>query len=58
MLSVEDANKIIAFLSAAYLATEDAEAREEFHRLANEAKEIIRSTIGINRNLIRNEGRL
>jgi hypothetical protein len=38
MLSVEDANKIIAFLSAAYMATEDAEAREEFHRLANELR--------------------
>ncbi|SDM86562.1 hypothetical protein SAMN04487897_101300 [Paenibacillus sp. yr247] len=38
MLSVADANKIIAFLSAAYLATEDTVAREEFHRLANELR--------------------
>jgi hypothetical protein len=38
MLNVEDANKIIAFLSAAYFATEDAEARKEFNRLANEVR--------------------
>ncbi|BFT73459.1 MULTISPECIES: N-acetylmuramoyl-L-alanine amidase [Paenibacillus] len=38
MISVEDANKIIAFLSAAYMATEDPQARDEFHRLANELR--------------------
>ncbi|NOV03564.1 N-acetylmuramoyl-L-alanine amidase [Paenibacillus sp. LMG 31457] len=38
MMSVEDANKIIAFLSAAYMATDDPQAREEFHRLANELR--------------------
>ncbi|WNR46322.1 N-acetylmuramoyl-L-alanine amidase [Paenibacillus roseipurpureus] len=38
MLSVEDANKIIAFLSAAYFATDDGEARKEFNRLANELR--------------------
>ncbi|MDR6551247.1 N-acetylmuramoyl-L-alanine amidase [Paenibacillus qinlingensis] len=38
MISVEDANKIIAFLSAAYFATTDAEARKEFNRLANEVR--------------------
>lgn len=37
-MSVEDANKIIAFLSAAYMATEDPQARDEFHRLANELR--------------------
>lgn len=34
-LSAEDANKIIAFLSAAYYATSVPAAQEEFHRLAN-----------------------
>ncbi|UJF35008.1 peptidoglycan recognition protein family protein [Paenibacillus hexagrammi] len=38
MLSVQDANVIIAFLSAAYNATQDPEARAEFHRLANELR--------------------
>jgi len=38
MLSVQDANTIITFLSAAYNATQDAEARAEFHRLANELR--------------------
>jgi N-acetylmuramoyl-L-alanine amidase CwlA len=38
MLSVEDANKIIAFLSAAYDATDSSEAKAEFHRLANELR--------------------
>ncbi|WP_164821350.1 glycoside hydrolase domain-containing protein [Paenibacillus koleovorans] len=37
-LSAEDANKVIAFLSAAYEATTVAEARDEFHRLANELR--------------------
>lgn len=37
-LSPEDANKIIGFLSAAYMATEVQEARDEFHRLANELR--------------------
>lgn len=33
-----DANKIILFLSAAFGATEDPEAKEEFHRLADELR--------------------
>lgn len=38
MMSEEDANKIIKFLSAAYYATNDKEARVEFNRLANELR--------------------
>lgn len=38
MLSPEDANKIIRFLSAAYFCTESEEARKEFNRLANELR--------------------
>ncbi|OPH56634.1 hypothetical protein BC351_27200 [Paenibacillus ferrarius] len=38
MMSADDANKIIRFLSAAWMSTEDAEAREEFHRLADELR--------------------
>ncbi|ACT03772.1 glycoside hydrolase family 25 protein [Paenibacillus sp. JDR-2] len=38
MLKPADANKIIPFLSAAYKATQDPEAREELHRLANELR--------------------
>lgn len=38
MLSVEDANKIIAFLQASYMATTDKDARKEFNRLANELR--------------------
>lgn len=38
MMSVDDANKIIKFLSAAYFATESKEARSEFNRLANELR--------------------
>ncbi len=34
----KDAEKIIRFLSAAWYATESKEAREEFHRLANEVR--------------------
>lgn len=37
-MSVEDANKIIKFLSAAYSATDSKEARIEFNRLANELR--------------------
>lgn len=37
-LTPEDANKIIAFLSAAYFATDVQAARDEFHRLANELR--------------------
>jgi len=37
-MTVEDANKIIRFLSAAYMATSDREARREFNRLANELR--------------------
>jgi bifunctional autolysin len=35
LLSAEDANKIIPFLSAAYYATNVPDAQQEFHRLAN-----------------------
>ncbi|TCM93120.1 GH25 family lysozyme M1 (1,4-beta-N-acetylmuramidase) [Paenibacillus sp. BK033] len=38
ILKPADANKIIPFLSAAYKATQDPEAREELHRLANELR--------------------
>jgi hypothetical protein len=38
LLSPEDANKIIRFLAAAYDCTDSAEARKEFHRLANELR--------------------
>jgi len=37
-MNAEDANKIIKFLSAAYFATSNAEARKEFNRLANELR--------------------
>ncbi|WP_127580791.1 peptidoglycan recognition protein family protein [Paenibacillus koleovorans] len=39
-LSAEDANKVISFLSAAHGATADPEAKEEFHRLANELRKV------------------
>lgn len=39
-MSVDDANKVIAFLSAAYKATSDKEARAEFNRLANELRKV------------------
>jgi hypothetical protein len=45
MLSVQDANTIIAFLSAAYNATQDGEARAEFHRLANELRKASGQTL-------------
>ncbi|WP_261302544.1 N-acetylmuramoyl-L-alanine amidase [Paenibacillus andongensis] len=38
MMSSDDANKIINFLFAAWMSTEDAEARVEFHRLADELR--------------------
>ncbi|MUT66145.1 N-acetylmuramoyl-L-alanine amidase [Paenibacillus sp. NEAU-GSW1] len=38
VISAEDANKIIKFLSAGYSTTSDAEARAEFNRLANELR--------------------
>lgn len=38
MLSAQDANKIIAFLAAAYSCTNSKDAKEEFHRLANELR--------------------
>lgn len=38
MLTPEDANKVILFLSAAYMATTSEEARKEFNRLANELR--------------------
>lgn len=40
MMSPDDANKIINFLSAAWTSTEDVEAREEFHRLADELRKV------------------
>lgn len=40
LISSEDANKMIAFLSAAYFATDDAAAQAEFHRLANELRRV------------------
>jgi hypothetical protein len=40
MLTPEDANKIIRFLSAAYMAVESEEARAEFNRLANELRRV------------------
>ncbi len=40
LMSPEDANKIIAFLQAAWSATEDPAARSEFHRLANELRKV------------------
>ncbi|TCZ75336.1 mannosyl-glycoprotein endo-beta-N-acetylglucosamidase [Paenibacillus albiflavus] len=36
----KDANKIISFLSAGYNATDNAEARKEFNRLANELRKV------------------
>jgi hypothetical protein len=38
LMSPEDANKIIGFLSAAHGSTSDPEAQDEFHRLANELR--------------------
>lgn len=38
MMSSDDANKIINFLSAAWMSIEDVEARTEFHRLADELR--------------------
>ncbi|OCT10987.1 hypothetical protein A8709_04600 [Paenibacillus pectinilyticus] len=40
VMSPDDANKIINFLSAAWMSTEDVEAKEEFHRLANELRKV------------------
>lgn len=40
MLKQEDANQIIRFLSAAYMATTVPEARQEFNRLANELRKV------------------
>lgn len=39
-LKPEDANQIIRFLSAAYMATAVPEARKEFNRLANELRRV------------------
>lgn len=39
-MTAEDANKIIAFLAAAHEATSNADARAEFHRLANELRKV------------------
>ncbi|MCR2804950.1 peptidoglycan recognition protein family protein [Paenibacillus soyae] len=40
MLTPQDANKIIRFLSAAYMTVESEEARKEFNRLANELRRV------------------
>ncbi|GAB7055773.1 MULTISPECIES: peptidoglycan recognition family protein [unclassified Paenibacillus] len=40
LISAEDANKMIRFLSASYFAVNDASAQAEFHRLANELRRI------------------
>lgn len=40
MLDPKDANAIIRFLSAAYMATTDPQARAEFNRLANELRRV------------------
>ncbi|SFL09915.1 Flagellum-specific peptidoglycan hydrolase FlgJ [Paenibacillus sp. 1_12] len=40
MMLPEDANKVIAFLKAAYAAVDDAQAQQEFHRLANELRKV------------------
>jgi N-acetylmuramoyl-L-alanine amidase len=40
MLDPKDANNIIRFLSAAYMATTDPQARAEFNRLANELRRV------------------
>ncbi|WP_239630540.1 peptidoglycan recognition family protein [Paenibacillus sp. H1-7] len=40
LISPDDANKVIGFLSAAYFATDDAQAQAEFHRLANELRRV------------------
>jgi lysozyme len=39
-MNAEDANKIIAFLSAAYDCTDSDDAKAEFHRLANELRKV------------------
>jgi lysozyme len=39
-MNAEDANKIIAFLAAAYECTDSEDARAEFHRLANELRKV------------------
>jgi flagellum-specific peptidoglycan hydrolase FlgJ len=38
MMIPEDANKVIAFLKAAYEAIDDSQARQEYNRLANELR--------------------
>ena len=40
VLKPEDANNIIRFLSAAYMATDSPDARKEFNRLANELRRV------------------
>lgn len=44
----EDAEKIIAFLGAGWKATESKEARDEFHRLANEVRKVAGIPIALN----------
>jgi hypothetical protein len=38
LMTPEDANKVIGFLSAAHGSTADPEAKAEFHRLANKLR--------------------
>lgn len=45
MLNKEDANKIIAFIQAAYMAAGSAESRTEFHRLADELRKVSGQTV-------------
>lgn len=40
MIKVEDANKIIGFLSAGWFAIDSKDARDEFKRLANEIRKV------------------
>lgn len=42
MMQAADTNKVIAFLAAVYEATTVQDARDEFHRLANELRKASR----------------
>jgi N-acetylmuramoyl-L-alanine amidase len=39
-MSIEDANKVIAFLKAGYDFVNDAESHAEFKRIANELRKV------------------
>lgn len=49
MLKKEDADKMIAFLQAAYMAAGNAESGKEFHRLANELRLASGQKVTLNR---------